>query len=230
VLPHSPCSTPQLRRADARRTPLPIAHVNRRRRVSNTNALCLLCEPFIMLRCLVGPLAPAGPRVGPYRAASRATEPPSASRPIPVTVPPAGACCEHPAHLHPAWLKQANPDAGSVMPRSARPLPIVARCSAGQGAAWRRRTRVKRGATAGDDPALRAVPAKDCKAGTRRSIPAEQEDELCCHCLQLAQCPVGQLRLVSFRRRVTTGPGFQARSGSDLVFNDVSNCSSTSPR
>src|SRR6516225_803024 len=65
VLPQSPCRTPQLCCADARRTPLPIAHVNRSRRVSNTNALCLRCEPFIMLRCLGGPLAPAGLGSGP---------------------------------------------------------------------------------------------------------------------------------------------------------------------
>ena len=173
---------------------------------------------------------PCGARVGPYRAASRATEPPSASRPIPVTAPPAVHAASARRNLHPAWLRQANPNAGSVMRRSARPLAMVARCSAGQGAAWRRRTRVERGATAGHDPALRAVPAKDCTAETRRSIPAEQEDGLCCHCLHLAQCPVGQLRLVPIQRGATTGPGFQAQSASDLVFDDVSNCSSTSPR
>jgi hypothetical protein len=53
---------------------------------------------------------------------------------------------------------------------------MVARCSAGQGPAWKRRTRFEGDAAAGLESALRAVLKNHCTAGTRRSDSAEPED------------------------------------------------------
>ena len=83
------------------------------------------------------------------------------------------------------------------------------------------------GATAGLDSALRAVPPRTARPGREdRSRPNKKMDP-CCHFLRRAQTSAARSRHFDLR---TKRLAFQARSGSELAFDDANSSSRTSPR